>query len=139
MKKLLPLFALLLVVACGAGAGVHPKLGPKLGGLYPQTNQNRLTIAQGAAGTVTVATGCYITSCSAYGTGSSMSLTPTPCGPNVAASCTAQPAITIPAGIPISFVPPVDTTTNLGTMADKSTIVFSGTSNYWCNVYQYTP
>jgi hypothetical protein len=94
---------------------------------------DRATIAAGTSGTVTVAAGKYVINCSAFGTGAG-TLTVTPCGPSVG-SCTAQPAITLPANVSYTYAP----TGAPNSVADGSTLVFAGTTAYACILWQYNP
>jgi hypothetical protein len=87
----------------------------------------------GTSGTCTVATGHYVTKCSFFGTAAS-TLTATPCGPAVA-TCTAQPAITAPAGVAYTWTPPGAP----NSVADGSTLVFASTTNYACEGIVYSP
>ena len=91
MKRLLPLLLLLLVTACGAAVGIKPHVAVGAG-----TLTDRFSLLTGTSGTVTLGAGFYAlaltTTTSAGGT-----LTETPCGPDIA-SCSASPAVSIPAG-----------------------------------------
>jgi hypothetical protein len=121
---------LALLTACAGAAGTrraHPLIGAG-------TLVDRTILVAGTAGTVTVGTGKYLTLCSAAGTATNATITVTPCGPSVA-SCTAQPAVTVPNGIPVSipFVASPDA------VADTSTIVFANTNQYFCVGQQYSP
>lgn len=55
------------------------------------------TVTQAGAGTVTVAAGYYVTGYAATADTASMTVTVTPCGPDIA-SCTANPVFTVPSG-----------------------------------------
>jgi hypothetical protein len=128
IPKWFPAIALLTVTACGAALGLDRHT------VGAATLVDRFSLAAGTAGTVTVGTGKYVTMCSAAGTATNMTMTVTPCGPQVA-TCTAQTAVPIPSGIPATLLP----TGAPNSIADTSTIVFANTLQYWCNLWQYNP
>ena len=123
----LALLVLLLVAACGGGMGTRHAVGA--GSLV-----DRYIPIAGTAGTVTVPTGTYLLQCSALATASGATITVTPCGPSIG-TCTAGAAWAVPTTNVLTFTPPGAP----NSVADTSTVVFSGTSSYACAEWQYKP
>jgi hypothetical protein len=94
---------------------------------------NRAIIQAGTSGTVTVAAGTYVQYCDSFGT-SAGTLVVTPCGPQIG-TCSAQPTITLPANVSYRYSP----TGAPNSVADGSTLVYTGTAAYTCTEWQYQP
>jgi hypothetical protein len=142
MRSILPLL-LVLLAACAPierhytidyyqHTAEEAKVRPRTVGAGTLVDRSIIECA-GTSGTCTVATGHYVTKCSFFGTAAS-TLVVTPCGPSVA-SCTAQPTITAPANVSYTYTPPGAP----NSVADASTLVFAGTTNYACEGIIYSP
>jgi len=122
-------------------AGCRP--APSQGTAPAATTQGRMgayapgvdamTYAAGAAATVTVPAGVYVTGLSCHATGAGATLTITPSGPSIT-SPVAGPAIPIPAGGGFSLGRPW-LAGNANELGAGTVLAFSGTDSYYVGYY----
>ena len=103
----------------------------KLAAYAPGTDA--MTYAAGAAATVTVPAGVYVTGLSCHATGGGATLTITPSGPSIT-SPTAGPSIPIPAGGGFSLGRPW-LASNANELGAGTVLVFAGTDSYFVGYY----